>query len=72
MDTLVLMPRKTVQVRIPGELAQDIAIIAAALDQTVPEWVEGVLRTAVTRDLPKAAKIAKDRADSARNPVADR
>jgi hypothetical protein len=63
------MARKTVQVRIPADLGSDVAIVAAALDKTVPEYVEDVLRAAVARDLPRAAQIAKDRADAISKPA---
>ncbi len=63
-DTLTLMARKTVQVRIPADLGGDVALVAAALDKTVPQYVEDVLRAAVAKDLPRAAQIARDRADA--------
>jgi predicted transcriptional regulator len=63
-DTLTLMARKTVQVRIPADLGGDVAIVAAALDKTVPEYVEDAVRAAVAKDLPRAAQIAKERAEA--------
>jgi hypothetical protein len=64
--TLAEMPKKTVQVRIPTELANDVGIVAAALGKSVPEYVEDTLRAAVIRDMPQAARIAKERADAIR------
>jgi hypothetical protein len=60
---LCVMPKKSVQVRIPIPLASDIALIAAAMGKSVPEYVEEVLSAAAARDLPRAARLAKERAD---------
>jgi hypothetical protein len=57
---------KSVQIRVPKELAGDIDIVAAALGVSVPRYVEGVLRAAVARDFPEAIRLAKERADAAK------
>ena len=63
-DTLLDMGRKTVQIRVPADLADDIAIVAAAAKQSVPEYAEQVLRAAVARDMPNAVRVAKERSDA--------
>lgn len=60
------MAKKAVQVRVPVHLHNDVAIVAAALGKSVPEYVEEELAASVARDLPKAAKIAQDRADASK------
>jgi hypothetical protein len=57
------MAKRTVQIRVPPDLANDIAIVAAAVQKSVPEYAEEVLRAAVVRDMPNAVKVAKERAD---------
>ena len=54
--------KKAVQVRVPTALAGDVALVAAALGKSVPEYVEEELTAAVARDLPKVAKIVQERA----------
>ena len=56
------------QVRIPPDLAGDVAIVAAALDKSVPGYVEDAVRAAVAKDLPLAAQIAKERAEAVAKP----
>jgi hypothetical protein len=60
------MGKRTVQIRVPPELASDINIVAAAQQKSVPEYAEEVLRAAVARDMPHAVKVAKERADALR------
>lgn len=62
------MKQKTAQIRVPIPLVGDIALIAAAMGKSVPEYVEDILRAAVARDLPKAAKLATSRAEAATRP----
>lgn len=56
MATTVSSMSKTEQVRIPADLARNARIVCAALDETLPEYVARVLREAIARDLPRAAK----------------
>jgi hypothetical protein len=58
------MGKRTVQIRVPADLADDIAIVAAANRQSVPDYAEQVLRVAVARDMPNAVKVARERADA--------
>jgi hypothetical protein len=65
-STVAGMGKRTVQIRVPPDLANDINIVAAALQKSVPEYAEEVLRAAVARDMAHAVKVAKDRADALR------
>ena len=56
--------KKTSQVRIAEDLADDLAIVATSLRTTVSQYVEDVLRAAVARDIPQAARAVKERADA--------
>jgi hypothetical protein len=58
------MGKRTVQIRVPSELADDIALVAAAAKQSVPEYAEMVLRAAVARDMPNAVKVVKERSEA--------
>jgi hypothetical protein len=58
------MGKRTVQIRIPADLADDIAIVAAATRKSVPQYAEEVLRSAVARDMAHAVKVAKDRSEA--------
>lgn len=53
---------KTEQVRIPVDLAENARIVAASMGISMPEYVSDVVRAAVSRDLPKAAKIVARKA----------
>jgi hypothetical protein len=55
---------KTVQIRVPQDLADDVAIVAAASKKSVPGYVAEVLRAAVARDMPQAVKVAKQRSEA--------
>jgi hypothetical protein len=58
------MGKRTVQIRIPADLADDIAIVAAAARKSIPAYAEDVLRAAVARDMPGAVRVAKERSDA--------
>jgi hypothetical protein len=64
---------KSVQVRVPKDLAADLGIVASAMGKSIPEYVEDNLRAAVARDMPHAARVAKERADALkkRRPAAE-
>ena len=66
MATTLSSMAKTVQIRVPAELVGDIAIVAAAFGTTASKYAEEVLKAAVVRDLPQAAKVVKDRVDGKR------
>lgn len=55
--------KKSVQVRIPTDLSNDIAAIAPTLGMTATEYVEHYLRAAVEKDLPAAVKKLQTRLD---------
>jgi hypothetical protein len=69
VSTLADMGRKTVQVRIPEDLNNDVAIIAAAFGKSIPEYVEEVLRGSVAKDYAHAVAIAKKRAEATARPT---
>lgn len=58
--TLERMSR-TEQVRIPKDLAADARIVAAALNESLPEYVARKLREAVKKDMPRASQIVQQR-----------
>ena len=62
--TLLDMGRRTVQIRVPADLADDIALVAAALKLSVPAYAERELRAAVARDMPGAVRVVKERSEA--------
>jgi hypothetical protein len=60
--TIAGMAKKTEQIRIPVDLANDARIVASALGTSLPQYVTDLVQQAVRRDLPKAAKIVSKRA----------
>jgi hypothetical protein len=64
VSTLLDMGKRSVQIRVPADLADDIAIVAAAARKSVPQYAEEVLRAAVARDMPGAVKVARERSEA--------
>jgi hypothetical protein len=56
---------KTIQVRLPAELVEDAALCARAFGESTPAYVARLVRDAVRRDLPRAAKLINKRAEQA-------
>ena len=68
---LATMPKKSHQLRIPDDLALDIATIGLARGESIPEYAERVLRQQVAKDLPKAVETIAHRAKSGRSEAGD-
>jgi hypothetical protein len=58
------MGKRTVQIRVPADLADDMALVAAAARKSVPAYAEEVLRAAVARDMPSAVRVARERSEA--------
>lgn len=63
MPPILSVMGKTVQIRIPQELYRHLSIAAAAMDKSVPDYAQEVLRDAVARDFPQTVNIVKDLAE---------
>lgn len=52
-------------VDVDPELRRRVKIVAAARDQSVKEWIEGVIREALTRETRKTTEYTPDEPDRA-------
>ncbi len=62
-STLVGMAKKTEQPRLPVDLMQDVRAVAPALGETPNEYIARVVREALKKDIPRAAKALAKRAE---------
>jgi hypothetical protein len=53
---------KTEQVRLPADLMENVRMTCSAFGEAANEYVARVVREALRRDMPKAAKIIAKRA----------
>jgi hypothetical protein len=63
-STVPDMGKRNVQIRVSQDLANDIAIVAAAMQKSVPDYAEEALRAAVAKDMVHAVRVTKERADA--------
>lgn len=57
--------KKTEQVRLPVELMRDVRSTSSVFDEAPNEYIERIVREALKRDMPKAAKLLTKRAEQA-------
>lgn len=62
--TLTVM-KKTEQVRLPVELLKDVRSTSSVLGESPNDYIARVVREALRRDMPRAAKMLTKRADQA-------
>lgn len=66
---MLLMPREkktTVPVRLRVPLVSDAGLVAHALGESTPEYIERVVAEAIARDMPRVVEIAKERMSARR------
>lgn len=54
--------------KIPSDLMWDIRIVASVLGESVPEYIARVVREALKKDMPRAAKLFAKQAENAGQP----
>lgn len=64
VTTLAVM-KKTEQVRLPVDLMKDVRSTSSVLGESANDYVARVVREALRKDMPRAAKILTKRAEQA-------